>query len=300
MMRLRAGFTMIELMVAIVIIAILAAITLSIGSAVLESADRRKTQDILSLLDAAMTEYEQHVGRPMSYGQGDGEGRLPLQAYQDMPLNGVSSYDIRVENVVTNIEDADPGNHDHPPQLPRVGFLEDYSVDPGSFDSWETAVSRRLGQHLMVEVLERLRSVESCKKILARIDSSHWAVDPTFELTPQFLVDAWGRPIIPVFAGRDWYTKATDASGLNDVEDSDPTVTNTPRRDMDGTIRTFEERAFGPARGERIYFMSTGPDGRYGWIGFTKPMDATFAADPDDVRYGRTEDNLYSYEVRQW
>ncbi|MBT5658115.1 MAG: prepilin-type N-terminal cleavage/methylation domain-containing protein, partial [Phycisphaerae bacterium] len=52
---MRSGFTMIELMVSIVIIAILAAITLSIGSAVIESADRRKTQDVLSLLDAAMT-----------------------------------------------------------------------------------------------------------------------------------------------------------------------------------------------------------------------------------------------------
>ncbi|MDP6890726.1 MAG: prepilin-type N-terminal cleavage/methylation domain-containing protein, partial [Phycisphaerales bacterium] len=73
MTRVRTAFTMIELMVAIVIIAILAAITLSIGSAVLESADRRKTQDVLSLLDAAMTEYEQHTGRPMTYGYGDGE-----------------------------------------------------------------------------------------------------------------------------------------------------------------------------------------------------------------------------------
>jgi len=286
MMRLRAGFTMIELMVAIVIIAILAAITLSIGSAVLESADRRKTQDILSLLDAAMTEYEQHVGRPMSYGQGDGDA---YNFYTDRPFDEISQYDV-------------PVFASSQTQPLGVGFLEDFSVNPGSFGSWEATVKQRAGIQMMDSMLSRLNSVASSKKILARIGSEHWheATNDAGTVTWKYIADAWSRPIIAVFAGRDWYTKATDASGLNDDEDPDPTVTNTPRRDMDGTIRTFEERAFGPARGERIYFMSTGPDGRYGWVGFTRPMDATFTADPDDVRYGRTEDNLYSYEVRQW
>ena len=282
MTRVRTAFTMIELMVAIVIIAILAAITLSIGSAVLESADRRKTQDVLSLLDAAMTEYEQHTGRPMTYGYGDGEDGF---IGSDEPLPDVSRYDIVVLA------------YDQASDLGR-GFSEDFSVGPSDFDSWQTAVKQRCGWQVMHEVLERLDGVASCRKILARIAPQFWGEEIVCNSVRRILNDAWGRPIVPVFAGREWYTRGTAASGVNDVEVDD--TTNTSLKDTDGTIRTFEERAFGPAKGERIYFMSTGPDGRYGWVNFTHPTSTSFTPDAEDVRYRRTEDNLYSYEVRQW
>jgi type II secretory pathway pseudopilin PulG len=273
---------MIELMVAIVIIAILAAITLSIGSAVLESADRRKTQDVLSLLDAAMTEYEQHTGRPMTYGYGDGEAGF---IQYDEPLGDVSKYDI-----VVLFDDLDEDCF--------RGFPEDFSVGPGDFDSWQTEVKRRLGWHLMHEVLERLDGVASCRKILARIGPQFWDEEMVCNSMKRILNDAWGRPIVPIFPGREWYTRGTETSGVNDVEVDG--TTNTSLKDTDGTIRTFEERAFGPAKGERIYFMSTGADGRYGWVNFTHPTGTDFTPDAEDIRYRRTEDNLYSYEVRQW
>lgn len=283
MIRKRSGFTMIELMVAIVIIAILAAITLSIGSAVIESADRRKTQDVLSLLDAAMTEYEQHTGRAMTYGYGDGEGGF---IGDDAPLPDITRYDIPVLAYNQTFANG-------------LGFTEDFSVGPDNFGSWETAIKQRIGWQLMNKILERLEGVQSCQAILARIAPAFWAEEsPNVNTTWRHIVDAWGRPIVPVFAGREWYTRATSASGLNDVELEN--TTNTPFKDADGTIRTFEERAFGPARGSRAYFMSTGPDGRYGWLGFTNPTGADFVGDADDTRFGRTEDNLYSYEVRQW
>ena len=150
----------------------------------------------------------------------------------------------------------------------------------------------------MHEVLERLDGVASCRKILARIAPQFWGEEIVCNSVKRILNDAWGRPIVPVFAGREWYTRGTAASGVNDVEVDD--TTNTSLKDTDGTIRTFEERAFGPAKGERIYFMSTGPDGRYGWVNFTHPTSTSFTPDAEDVRYRRTEDNLYSYEVRQW
>ncbi len=284
MTRVRTAFTMIELMVAIVIIAILAAITLSIGSAVLESADRRKTQDVLSLLDAAMTEYEQHTGRPMSYGQGDGDA---YSFYADRPFDEISEYDVPVFLYSQT-------------QPVGVGFLEDFSIDASSFSSWESIAKQRAGIQLMDKVLGRLRSVESCKKILTRIGPSYWQDESNDAgtITWNYLADAWGRPIVAVFPGREWYTRGTDDSGVNDVEFEG--TTETSLKDADGTIRTFEERAFGPARGGRIYFMSTGPDGRYGWVNFTHPTSTSFTPDAEDVRYRRTEDNLYSYEVRQW
>jgi hypothetical protein len=234
---------------------------------------------MLELLDKAMAEYEQHVGRSMTYGEGDGGGGFIAE---DKPLPNVSRYDVPV--VVYNQT-----------QPSGVGFLEDYSVDSTDFDSWEKAVRQRAGEQLMDRVLDRLQGVASCRKILARISPEFWNESG---VDVKFLDDAWQRPLVAVFPGRDWYSAAADASGLNDFEIED--TTETSLKDLDGTIRTFEERAFGPARGERIYFMSAGPDGRYGWLGFTAPSGTPYVPDAEDKRYRRTEDNLHSYEVRQW
>ena len=276
----RSAFSMIELMVAISIIAILAAITLSVGSAVMESADKRKTQDMLSLLDAALVEYEQHTGRPMTFGQGDGPGG---QTYDDKPFDDLSRYDIPVRGVYTQT------------QPDGTGFLEEFDVGPDNFDSWETTISNRAGRNLMILVLERLKSVESSRNILAKITSKHWQDRDAANPNPdtRYIIDAWGRPVVVVFGGRDWYTGFADTD-LNDKE------ANGDLLDKDRTIRTFEERTFGPARGKRTYFLSAGPDQRYGWVGFQIGTDQPFLPAQDDVRYRRTEDNMYSYEVRQW
>ena len=276
----RSAFSMIELMVAISIIAILAAITLSVGSAVMESADKRKTQDMLSLLDAALIEYEQHTGRPMTFGQGDGPDG---QTYDDKPFDDRSRYDIPVRGVYTQT------------QPDGSGFLEEFDVGPDDFDSWETTISNRAGRRMMIDVLTRLKSVESSRNILAKITSKHWqdldAANPNPDT--RYIIDAWGRPVVVVFGGRDWYTGFADPTLNDDEADGD-------LRDEDRTIRTFEERTFGPARGKRTYFLSAGPDQRYGWVGFQIGTDQPFLPAQDDVRYRRTEDNMYSYEVRQW
>jgi len=267
------GFTMIELMVSIVIVAILAALTLSIGSAVLESSEKRRTHDMLSLLDAAVLEYEQTMGRPITYG----DNGKPLGSHE---------YDI----------DVAVYNQSH---QSGIGFLEDWSVDADGFFNWETAVAERAGRRLMVKLLDRLERVESCRSMLARIEPDFWErMGSGSDPDNLYLLDSWGRPVTVVFAGRDWYDRSPRNSGLNDFEDAadDETI----RKDADGTIRTFEERAFGPALNGRLYFMSAGPDQRYGWLGHHTPIGQYFVPDQDDTRYRRTQDNLYSYEVRQW
>lgn len=276
---MRTAFTLIELMVSIVIIAILAAITLSIGSAVLGSADVRRTQDMLSLLDAALVEYQAQVGRPLTYGEGDGPG-----GGFDRPLDNVSRYDICC---LVADQTSQTG----------IGFNEDVSVSPGDFSSWEAAATERAGIRMVDQVLDRLREVESCRDILSRIDPDAWqpinVINPN--LDDQFLIDAWGRPVVVVFGGRDWYTGHADPAA-NDVEGG----VTFQCRDADDTVRTVEERAWGPALGRRTYFMSAGPDLRLGWVGFDPMNGEAFTPPADENTYRRTEDNLYSYEVRQW
>ncbi|MCH2141892.1 MAG: prepilin-type N-terminal cleavage/methylation domain-containing protein [Phycisphaerales bacterium] len=278
----RTGFTLIELMVAIVIIGILAALTLSIGSAVLESADRRKTLDTLTLLDAALTEYEQHVARRLTYGQGDGPDSAITD---DRPLAGVSRYDIPV----VAYGQSNPGG---------VGFLEEFDTMPEDFSSWETAAANRAGEKLVDRMIDQMRDVQACRDILAKISPAAW-VDPNPtnddpEYDDRYLADAWGRPIVVVFPGRDWY-RVGQYSLLNDDE-----TENASRKDGDDTIRTFEERAFGPALGRRTYFMSAGPDRRYGYIGYQQRSTEAFEPDVEGVLFERTRDNLYSYEVPTW
>ena len=277
------GFTLIELMVVIVIIGILAAMTLSIGSAVLESSDRRKTLDTLVLLDAALTEYEQHTARRMTYGHGDGPKDTLIS--DDRPLAGVSNYDIPV--AVYGQTNAN-----------GVGFLEDFDTTPDDFTSWETAVANRAGEKLLDRMLDRMRNIEACRDILAKISPAAW-VDPNPtnddpEYDDRYLADAWGRPIVVVFPGRDWYT------GNKNFNTNDSELQGDSRLDKDDTIRTFEERAFGPAQGRRTYFMSSGPDRRYGYVGQTQRGTEPFEPDAQGVRFERTRDNLYSYEVQTW
>ncbi|MCH2141029.1 MAG: hypothetical protein MK100_08365, partial [Phycisphaerales bacterium] len=140
---------------------------------------------------------------------------------------------------------------------------------------------------------------ESCRSMLARIEPNFWnRIGTGSDPDDLILLDSWGRPITVIFAGRDWYDKSPRNSGLNDEENASDA--SSVRRDADDTIRTFEERAFGPALNQRLYFMSAGPDQRYGWLGHHTPIGEYFVPDQDDTRYRRTQDNLYSYEVRQW
>ena len=60
--RTQHGFTLIEMMIVIGIIALLAALTLGISSSVMRNAEKRKTQDVLQLLTVALQEWELEKG----------------------------------------------------------------------------------------------------------------------------------------------------------------------------------------------------------------------------------------------
>ena len=67
-------------------------------------------------------------------------------------------------------------------------------------------------------------------------------------------------------------------------------------------MRTKAEQVLGPALRKHAYFVSAGPDGRFGSIDFDENNLADWEASLDvtDARYQDTLDNIYSYKVRAW
>ena len=276
------GFTLVEIMAAIVIIVILAVITLSLGSALLERTDRRRTEDVLQLLDAAIVEYEQNVGRRLTYG----ERGLPLDnvnpAHFDAGQSG-SVYDIEFEIPALN--------------QPGVGYPDPLSPNFPTYVISEDDFRKRLGGQVgtanspnspLWRVLTRkLLAVESCRNILANADSDlvmAMTAPGGSDVVESIFNDAWGSPILIVFPGRDIETDF-DAATL---------------RDEDGTVRTRAERLLGPARNKRVFFISAGPDRRFGDLQYEAQVGQVWDPDRTLVQMRRTDDNLYSYEVRTW
>jgi hypothetical protein len=68
--------------------------------------------------------------------------------------------------------------------------------------------------------------------------------------------------------------------------------------DLDNTVRTKAERMLGSALARHAYFVSAGPDGKFG--SFEYDSDEHDVASDEYTRYQQTLDNLYSYEVQRW
>ena len=101
--------------------------------------------------------------------------------------------------------------------------------------------------------------------------------------------DAWGNPIIIVLPGRDWDDRADGAA-----------FGNPKRQDEDRTIRTKEEQLLGSALQGEAYFVSAGPDGKFGNIHNDGMLVDGFTPNPNDSDFKAALDNLYSYEVHTW
>ena len=103
------------------------------------------------------------------------------------------------------------------------------------------------------------------------------------------VVDAWGNPLLVVLPGRSWSDRGDGAA-----------FGNQKRQDEDQTIRTKEEQMLGSALQNRAYFVSAGPDGKFGNLRNDKRLVDGYVPDPDDDGYKEALDNIYSYEVRTW
>lgn len=138
----------------------------------------------------------------------------------------------------------------------------DLAADPG----WEKV------QELVRKYFAIVDRVAAARQIMATIDSESLRRVPDADNSGVFWLefhDAWDGVIVVVPPGRTW--QASDTGYV---------------RDADGTIRTALEERMGYARNRQTYFVSSGPDGKFGDV----------AASPDTIEYERTRDNLFSYE----
>ena len=267
------AFTLIELTITIVVILILATIALSIGNRVLAKSETDETRSALAVGAAALHEWSENLGRPLTYGSTDGNWSYLLSGMDDA---GAYQYDITIPSSLLGAVEVDELLES------RERELQEATEELG----WS--------------VWDRVLGHEGSRSIMAKIDDELLLSEEEEGQRLVCLHDSWGNPVMVVFPGRAW---RTDGNGpnYNDLEEANAGTW----RDSDGTIRTFEERLLGPARNGRVYLVSAGPDGRFGNIDYRISAGETFPPvdDPDFLsrpEYVHSLDNIYSYEVKTW
>lgn len=257
--RRTTGFTLVELVVVVGIIIALLSLVLAVSTLLIQQNEARQLKSAFANLETAVVEYEQTVGRPMTFQA----YREPLGAY-DMPQNP--------DLGITGLE----GQYNSGGSTPTInqGVLCNCTSNSDSH-GWEKWV---------VQLMSLLVRTPSAEDIVARLDPALFVpvrrnngqpLSGNQSLTT--LVDPWGTAVAVVMPGRQWRETDGDGSASNGEF----------ARDSDGTIRTrFEEKA-GICRNGKIMFVSAGPDGDLGCLS---------CAGGNSPRYEASLDNIYSYE----
>jgi type II secretory pathway pseudopilin PulG len=251
--RRRRAFTLVEMLIVVGIIILLAALVVAVSAALSSQSEVRVTEMLLKRLDVALQEWETAADRQLTWGENgmDAQGGNDTRARYDMQID--------TPHIVTLTE-----------MLRTVGK--------------PAAVKESIGQ-LTPEQVYRYRSQGINPPWIAAPDpndpdaASQAGIDTWVANTDNILdddlaiLDAWQKPVRAVHPGRLWI-QGYDANA---------------DRDEDGTIRTDLEKIYGVARNRRAFFVSAGPDGKFG------------SRDPNAIELMRdfAEDNVYSYEVKQ-
>ena len=156
------GFTLLEIMVAIGIIALLAAITLSLSNSIMRKAEERQTKDVLRLLKLALVEWEIAS-----------DGKLTFEDYTYVGNCQDCTFDVTNDGSLAS---------------PTFGLI---GVANGIM---QTAMEKRLQQTVQV-----IRQIESSDNILLKLTDDNFIEDTE---GTSILVDSWGTPIGVIFPGQ--------------------------------------------------------------------------------------------------
>jgi len=256
------GFTLLEMLVVIGIIALLASLVLAVSGSVIRASEERSTRNSLELLNAATEEYERTMDRRLTYQSAANLG---------FPADTAASTTVRYDVVSA-------------PATPPVGsgvaawttLAQPYpSLSAAGLPHYSVRPFQRTA-HLIWALTQSPSSAAIMQKIpdsvFRGIRPSGTGIVPT---AVRHVVDAWDTPIIAIFPGRE-----ANSNGIVDP------ATNI---DADGTIKCDSEWATAANGGmqlscknRKILWVSAGNDSR-----FITQSGATFSA---------STDNLYSYE----
>lgn len=263
---IRNGFTLIEMMIVIGIIALLAALTLGISNSVLRNSEISRTQDTLRLFEMALHEWELEMGRAITFRDFSSLAGIDDPFGQGQPI--VYRYDI------TSWVDIN-GTDLNEPLLVAPSFGGVAVDDAVMMEAMETRM-----RDLVLVLLES----ESAADILQRITPSHF-----FEMdlnndgaaNEKVGVDAWGTPIGIVFPCQQYANADLNGNTLPQDECGDLTV------------RDQAEDGLGSCINRQPYFVSAGPDRLWGYRYQASSPIFNQAEDPDWLA---SIDNVYSYE----
>ena len=260
MSAMRRAFSLLELVIVLGVIITLAALFLGISRAVLQSAERRELDAVYTQLYAALDAWQQATGREMTF-----------QRRVD-PLSGAVAATL----------DSDPVAGICFEGMPSADLFEEH---PSTFPPNSSI------RYIIVLLMDRLAQVEESREILSRIRPEYlrpvlrnpqgglpldglpnnWQgapsatnpngmprVNDTNSVLKE-VVDPWGNRLGVVFPGRQL------CRGELLVCQGQQTVPDPRTLDCeDGSVRCRDEVALGSCRNRRPFFVSSGPDGRFG------------------------------------
>jgi len=136
--RRRRAFSLVELMVVIAIIILLVGLVLGVSTALVAQSERRETSNTLSLLEAAVGEYELAVGRGFTYGV---NGTPPGAQYEFLESTADNILIVQLLNRLRGNEASETIlARINPEFLRRIPNPNPNVVDQEVVDAWGTRI----------------------------------------------------------------------------------------------------------------------------------------------------------------